>query len=118
MPPRPHRPRRRQRHNPPLANVNVNGAFIMVGKNGRIVSQHATVDAAALAILDIVRPRTPQDYAHVKGWLPALAYNKIGAVDCYDSAYPIIWFDPALDDCTYEVEDYEEWEAATMARKR
>jgi hypothetical protein len=102
-----------------LANINRHGAWIMVGNQGTIVGQYATVDGAVRAIAKIIGPfKDPRDRSGFKHWLPALAESPVGTIDCYDSAYPIIWYDPGLDECQYEVEDYEAWEEAVNARNR
>lgn len=116
-----------------MANINVHGAFFMIfgpgpvvkrtrtprtiapsslpGSSRSLIGCYATVDSAVQVIVSVVQPKTRADYMHLKSWAAVLAYNTPGTVDCYDSVWPIIWYDPDKDDCQFEVDDWEEWEA-------
>jgi hypothetical protein len=97
--------------------LNKHGAWIMVvcTSLGQ-VRAFATVDKATAQIREWLEKggelRRPQDLANWESWAECLAENKPGAVDCYGSVFPVVWYDPDLDDGEFEVTDWEEWEAA------
>jgi hypothetical protein len=109
-------------HGNPVPEINDHGAWFMVGENGSFATVNSgnftTVNGAADAILKItgITRSSPYRWSSFKGMLSALRQNRPGSVDCLDSAWPIVWYDAALDDCGCEVEDWEGWEAALAAR--
>lgn len=97
------------------ATINEHGAWIMVvcqshGEQQGMVRSFATVDAALKQIREWLGAL--DDAEGFESWSKCLATNKPGVIDCYDCVYPIVWYDPSLDDGQFEVDDYEEWEAA------
>jgi hypothetical protein len=103
-----------------LAEVNQHGAWFMIFSDGKLEGTYATVNGAADAILRLnpsIRS-DPSAWASFKDLLSALRGSRPGTVDCFHSAWPIVWYDRNRDECLYEVDDYEEWEEAWRAMGR
>ena len=115
-------PRRRLWTPNPVPEINVHGAWFMVGESGSLTSVNsgnfATVNGAADAILRItgITRADPFQWDSFKTMLAALRAYRPGSLDCLGRAWPIVWYDPCLDDCENEILDWEGWEAALAAR--
>jgi len=113
------------------ANVNEHGAWIYVVWNGPWILQgneqaigqvvehrsFATVDGAAAYLHDKLVKLGEVAESDFEKWIACLSSTRPGAVDCYHSCYPVVWYDPALDDGEFGVGDYAEWEEALRYRK-
>jgi len=97
----------------------VNGRLAGTSVSGQVVEHRAfaTVDSALKYLHDKLVKTGEVPAADFEEWAACLAQNRPGATDCYYSCYPIVWYDPALDDGDFEVNDYKEWETALRYRK-
>lgn len=106
------------------ANVNKHGSWIMLVYNGEYVhnptgkvaqvtyhSCFCDVDSAAKFMHEHLVGKNEISEQDFEEWVGCLAENKPGSVDCFHSFYPIVWYDPRLDDGDFAIEgDYDAWE--------